>query len=88
MKAWYTTDYHGPYAIELGPGDDLADPSDQEAIAEKCAKDFHSNRDGFECSWPREFTLYAERDGSAIATFDVDLDVEPVFGARRREVSR
>lgn len=77
---WYNTgDCYRHALVVLGPIED----SDHESIAEQCAADFHSNHDGWECSWPREFTVYADKDGlHVLFKADVDRDIEPVFGAR------
>lgn len=60
---------------------DVTDEQDMEDIARECAEDFHSEHDGWECSWPRDFVLYRDEEGPAVATLEVGRDVEPVFTA-------
>lgn len=62
----------------------LEDKWELEMAAQDCANDFWSNHDGWECSWPMNFTLYAP-DGVALGTFEIEQEVEPVFSARRVE---
>lgn len=79
-KVWYSTGSDFRHWIET----DL-DPTDEqflEDIAQECAADFHSEHDGWEASWPRDFVLYLDdEDSPAIATLEVGRDVEPVFTA-------
>jgi hypothetical protein len=72
----YRTDWHGPYEFESQI--DLSD--DLEWMAREAAEHFHSERDGWECQWPREFTLLDD-GGNELGRFEVERDVEPVFHA-------
>lgn len=80
---WYSGTRGGQvrYWLRLQGRYDITRPAEQEEIAELCAADFHSNHDGWECRWPRQFTLYASDVGPALAVFDVDREAEPVFYA-------
>lgn len=49
-------------------------------LAKTAADDFHSNHDGWECSWPLEFVILRE-DGSEVGTYSVEREAEPVFYA-------
>lgn len=60
---------------------DLTDFDDQQVIVETCAEDWHVNHDGWEAHWPRKFTLYADKEGPALATFEVDREHVPSFSA-------
>lgn len=53
------------------------------SYAEECAEDFEHEHDGWESSWPHNFTLYETEDGPAVATFCVDRDYKAVFYAKR-----
>lgn len=60
----------------------VAKDSDLSLIAERCAEDFHSNHDGWECSWPREFVLWgSEEGGEELGRFEIDRETVPVFSA-------
>lgn len=50
-------------------------------IAEEAGEDFYSNHDGWECSWPMEFTIF-EHDVS-IGRFNVSVEFEPRFDAEQ-----
>lgn len=63
---------------------DLTDTDDQQIIVETCAEDWHSNHDGWEAQWPRTFTLYADKEGPALAAFEVDREYVPSFSASPR----
>jgi hypothetical protein len=52
-------------------------------IAQEAAKDFHENHDGWEAQWPISLTLTA--DGEEKGTFDVELELEPVFMVELRK---
>lgn len=66
--------------------DDI-DEWEWESLAETCAEDYYSNHDGWEHrSWPQgdpmEFWVYDESK-KMIGKFDVYLEFEPTFSARR-----
>lgn len=56
--------------------------ADLEIVAKECAKDFDSNHDGWEYSWPLDFLLYENEDGPSVAKVSVEKEAEPVFYAR------
>jgi hypothetical protein len=60
---------HCPYSID-----------DAEEAAEFYADYFHSERDGWECSWPVEFVVC---DGDAYFVVSVDRDYNPTFSAAK-----
>lgn len=76
----YETDCYGPYALKIN----IDAESDLGYVAEQAADDFHSEHDGFECSWPREFKILGP-DDAVLGTFEVDRDVEPVFSAVEKQ---
>lgn len=53
-----------------------------EGLSAEAASDFHSNHDGWECSWPLEFVILRE-DGSEVGRYLVERESEPVFYASR-----
>jgi hypothetical protein len=53
---------------------------DVESLAEDAAADFHSEHDGWECTWPITFAIFS-KDDVFIANVTVERDVEPVFNA-------
>lgn len=61
-----------------------SDWSDEESlhkyIAEDAAMDYHSNHDGWECSWPEDIYLYRD-DGTFIGKFEVERHSVPEFSA-------
>lgn len=86
MELWYSVNddageyrFHIKYKL-LSVKEDL----DKEMAAKHCAEDFHSNHDGWEAVWPLNITLYESEDDPAIATFEVEREVEPVFYVRRK----
>lgn len=62
------------------------DEWEYEWLVEKCAKDYHSNHDGWEhSSWPNdsiEFWLY-DQDKKFIGKYEVYLEFDPTFSAYR-----
>lgn len=58
-----------------------------ERSAQLCADDYHSNHDGWEITWPRDFALYETEDGLEVARFSIEREVEPRFYARRQTAS-
>lgn len=74
----YTTDYHGPFGLKIN----IEDEGDLSYVAEQAADDFHTNHDGWECSWPRQFKIIGP-DDTVLGEFEVDRDVEPVFSAHK-----
>jgi len=62
---------------EFGPfvGDDL------EWAASEYADYFHSNRDGWECSWPIVFSI-ADESGKLLAKVEVEREARPHFSGR------
>lgn len=74
----FMLDLDGSYTLmdaEDASIDELGD------VAELCADDWHSNHDGWEAQWPRKFTLYAGKEGPALAEFEVDREHVPSFSA-------
>lgn len=83
MKIWYSTEGSSRYSIEMSDQYNISRPMEQGEIVEVCAEDFHSERDGWECNWPRDFILYADEEGPPIAAFRVDREAVPQFYAFR-----
>jgi hypothetical protein len=94
-SVWYSTDAGGECRHNCSTGWEiratLSDiPGMEETderrylryVAQDCAEDYHSNHDGWECSWPITFTLYDSEDGPALACFEIERESEPVFYAR------
>lgn len=86
-----TTLYYNPRGDDTGyrhlltlVGDyDLADDDTHEDIAEMCAQDWHTEKDGWEGEWPRVFSLYRDKTGPAFARFEVQREYEPQFSATK-----
>lgn len=55
------------------------DADDLEWLAEDAAKDYHSNHDGWEASWPIKLALF--KDDICLGKFEVELEFEPSFSA-------
>jgi hypothetical protein len=70
------------HSISLVADYDLRDGSWNDSIIEQCAADWFSNHGGFEASWPRVFTLYADKRGPALARMVVSVEPEPAFHAQ------
>lgn len=60
---------------------DLEEGTWLDSVAEQCADDWHRNHDGWEASWPRIFTLYAKKEGPALARFEIERETVPQFNA-------
>ena len=58
-EIWYSTGSDERHALKLSGWIDIHGPGYQAGIVKQCAEDFHNNHDGWECSWPREFTIFA-----------------------------
>jgi hypothetical protein len=84
-----TTLYYNPqgddnghrHQVTLMADYDLSDDTWNDSIAEQCAHDWHTNKDGFEGEWPRVFSLYRHKTGPAFARLEVSLEYEPTFSA-------
>ena len=50
-------------------------------VAEDCADDYHSNHDGWECSWPIELVVLSQFANEPLGTFEIDRETTPVFYA-------
>lgn len=50
-------------------------------MAQEAAGDYHANHDGWEATWPLEFSLHETEGGPEIARFEVQREAEPVFYA-------
>lgn len=72
-RSWTTTRIgrvlHCPHSID-----------DAEEAAEVYADYFHSERDGWECTWPVEFVVH---DGAGYFVVSVDRDYDPTFNAAK-----
>lgn len=49
--------------------------------AQDAADNYHSEHDGWECSWPLIFSLHESENGPEICRFSVNREAEPVFSA-------
>ena len=49
--------------------------------AQEVAQDYYDNHDGWEASWPLEFSLHETEGGAELARFVVEMEAEPVFYA-------
>jgi hypothetical protein len=58
----------------------FAPPDDAEEAAELYADYFHSDRDGWENTWPIEFVVH---DGEKFFIVSVDREYDPVFSASK-----
>ncbi|MES2367737.1 MAG: hypothetical protein V4563_17805 [Pseudomonadota bacterium] len=54
--------------------------------ASQCADDYHSNHDGWECTWPMEFYLATTEDSKEWKMFLVDREYSAEFHAREAKV--
>lgn len=59
-------------------GDTSHEPYDVRDAAKKYADYFHSQRDGWECTWPLEFVVH---DGSVYFVVEVERETVPEFVA-------
>lgn len=53
-------------------------------VAEECAHDYHSNRDGWDCDWPVDMVIYEytdNEDGKELWRGTVDREAVPEFRA-------
>lgn len=66
-------DDDGLYPVEFKHPDSWS----AEDAACEAASDFHSNRDGWESSWPIQFAMYY--DGELKAVVEVEREWEPTF---------
>lgn len=58
------------------------DPTDDlDFAAEEYAEYYHSNRDGWECSWPIVFYI-ADEDGKFLGRVSVERESRPHFSGR------
>jgi hypothetical protein len=68
---------------------DLEDKYDLETLAEACAEDYHSNRDGWECrSWNNgnePLNVYIWTSETTNVHYEVWLEYSPRFSARKAE---
>ena len=51
-----------------------------EDVAERVAKDYYDNHDGWEDDWPISFRVWDE-EGVWVGDYEVSLDYEPTFNA-------
>ncbi len=86
-----TTLYYNPrgddtghrYQLALDGEYDLDDDYNRETVAELCAANWHTEKDGWEGEWPRVFSLYRDKTGPAFAVFEVQREYEPQFSASK-----
>lgn len=60
---------------------DPTEEFDMLEICEQCAKDHHSNYDGWEGSWPITVRIYLDGEEDPACTAEVALEYEPEFNA-------
>ena len=79
-KIYYTTEpeFDDYLHIKSGPYDDIIE------WVLSAAKDFYSNHDGYENSWPLDIWLWNE-DGTPIDCYSVDVEFSPTFYALKKE---
>jgi hypothetical protein len=80
------------YVVDGGMGgfkcsSDFDPEENPEIVAEDCAQNYHAQHDGRESQWPVDITLLRE-DGSEICTCEVDIESQPVFSARKKEIEK
>jgi hypothetical protein len=78
---WYSSESDCRHPLEVTDRCDMTRPREQKQVAEECAQDFHSNHDGWECRWPREFELFESEDGPAVAKLLIERESVPLFTA-------
>ena len=78
---WYSSESDCRHPLEVDSTACLGRPLEARHLAERCADDFHSNHDGWECRWPREFELYESEDGPAVAKLLIERESVPLFTA-------
>lgn len=57
---------------------------DLKFVAERFAEVYHSDHDGWECSWPIEFHI-ADGDGKFLGVVEVERETRPEFVGRVKE---
>ena len=72
-------DYNYTYEIEScwDEGDEV------EYVAQDAAEEYHNDHDGWESSWPCDFTIWNE-SGKNLGTFTVEREFDPTFSANRK----
>lgn len=76
LKFW-RTDYSQDDAITFEV-DQWGDSDDLRWAAEQFGEHYYNERDGWECSWPMEFTV-AKEDGTILGRVDIDKEDRPYF---------
>jgi hypothetical protein len=60
---------------------DLTRPIELRQVARFAAADYHDKHNGWELSWPLEFSLYASAEGECLGRFEVERFMEPTYAA-------
>lgn len=84
---WYSVNNSNTrFSIEISDTRDIYRPIEQEIIVEKCAEDYFWNHDGMDKVWIRPtFHLYESKDGSALNSFYVELEMQPTFYTYKKD---
>lgn len=83
---WYSVDGGDRFSLELSDRVCMTRPYEQVSVAQRCADDYHSNHDGWESSWPLDFTLYETENGDPVATLEVEREAIPEFTATHKRL--
>lgn len=85
MEYRYSVDnasFEDSYAFKTNFSED-----NPEWVAEEAAKDYHSNHDGWEDSWPLDFELFTAA-GVSLGVFTVEREAVPSFSATEKEAEK
>lgn len=75
--------YHDEYSHFQFPKGQNLYWRDWDLVVTDLAKDFHTNHDGWESSWPIQIRIYEDR--TEVARFMVEREHEPTFFAHELE---
>ena len=62
--------------------DSMLDAEDGDLVAAEAAEHYFDNCDGWDSTWPLDFHIVA--GGEDLGVFEVELEFDPVFEARRK----
>jgi hypothetical protein len=79
MTIWYAVKEHGGTEFHECKVEYISQTN--WANAERCARNYHYEHAGWECSWPLTFILKLQEDGPVIGVFEVNREYSPSFSA-------